>query len=132
MRWKQTITGDTSLCYVIIILFYITLTLQIMLINVTYLDISVSNVPSYPKAWIILRMPAANQSLHYNTTQALIVWAHTQNDPCKASNCNVLKDNVCMIPLRTDLKTSGQLIWLETPYDHTGYQWESLHRSDGY
>ena len=33
--WKQTIARDASLCHVIIILFYITLTLQIMLINVT-------------------------------------------------------------------------------------------------
>ena len=90
MRWNQTIAGDASLCYVIITLFYITLTLQIMLINVTYVDISVSNIPSYPKAWIILRMPAANQSLHYNTTQALIVWAHTQNDPCKPSKFNIV------------------------------------------
>ena len=42
--WKQTIAGDASLCCVIITLFYITLTLQIMLIDVTYLDISVSNI----------------------------------------------------------------------------------------
>ena len=41
--WKQTLAGDVSLCYVIITLFHITLTLEIMLINVTYLDISVSN-----------------------------------------------------------------------------------------
>ena len=40
--WKQTIARDPSLCYVIITLFYITLTLQIMSINVTYLHISVS------------------------------------------------------------------------------------------
>ena len=43
--WKQAIARDASLCYVIIALFYITFTLQIMIINVTYLDISVSNIP---------------------------------------------------------------------------------------
>ena len=74
----------------IISLFYITWTLQIMIINVTYVDISVSNIPITPKARIILCMPPANQSLHYNTTQALIVWMQTQNDPCKASKCNVV------------------------------------------
>ena len=42
--WKQTIARDVSLCYVIITLFYITLTLQIMLINVIYLDILVSYI----------------------------------------------------------------------------------------
>ena len=42
---KQTKAEDVSLCCVIITLFYITLTLQIMLITVTYLDISVSNIP---------------------------------------------------------------------------------------
>ena len=47
--WKQTITGDASLCYVITTLFYITLTLQIMSINVTYLDISASNIPNIPR-----------------------------------------------------------------------------------
>ena len=45
--WKQTIARDASLCYVIITLFYITLTLQ-MIINVIYLDISVSNIPITP------------------------------------------------------------------------------------
>ena len=43
--WKQAIVRDASLCNVIITLFYITLTLQIILINVTNLDISVSNIP---------------------------------------------------------------------------------------
>ena len=47
--WKQTIAGDASLCYVIITLSYITLTLQIMLINITYLDVSVSNIPITPR-----------------------------------------------------------------------------------
>ena len=47
--WKQTIAGDASLCYMIITLFYITLTLEIMLINVTYLDISVSNILITPR-----------------------------------------------------------------------------------
>ena len=42
--WKQTTAGDALSCYLIVTLFYITLTLQIMLINVTYLDISVSNI----------------------------------------------------------------------------------------
>ena len=65
---------------------YITWTLQIMLINVTYLAISVSNIPITP----ILCMPAGYQSLRYNTTKALIGWAHTQNDPCKASQCIVV------------------------------------------
>ena len=36
--WKQTIAIDAAFCYVIITLFYVTLTLQIMLINVIYLD----------------------------------------------------------------------------------------------
>ena len=40
-------------------------------------------------------MPAANQSLHYNTTQVLIVRVHTQNGLCKASKCNVVK-YVCL------------------------------------
>ena len=43
--WKQTIARDASLCYVIITLFYITFTLQIMSIKVTYPDIAVSNIP---------------------------------------------------------------------------------------
>ena len=81
--------GDSSWCYVIITLFYITLTLQIMLINATYLHISVSNIPITSKHGLFC-MPAANQILHYNTSQALIVWAHTQTDPCKASKCNVV------------------------------------------
>ena len=34
-----------------------------MLINVIYQDISVNNIP-ITTAWIILCMPAANQSLH--------------------------------------------------------------------
>ena len=42
--WKQTIARDAALWYVIT-LFYITLTLQIMSINVAYLDISASNIP---------------------------------------------------------------------------------------
>ena len=46
--WKQTISGDASFCYVIMTLFYITLTLQITLINATYLDILVSNIPITP------------------------------------------------------------------------------------
>ena len=47
--WKQTLAGDASLCCVIITLFYITLVLKIMLINVTYLDISVSNFHITPR-----------------------------------------------------------------------------------
>ena len=43
--WKHTITRDATISYVIITLFYITLTLRIMSINVTYLDFSVSNIP---------------------------------------------------------------------------------------
>ena len=43
--WKETKARDVSLCYAIITLFYITLALQIMSIYVTYLDISVSNIP---------------------------------------------------------------------------------------
>ena len=45
---EQTITGDVSLYHIIITLFYITLRLQIMLINVTFLDILVSNIPITP------------------------------------------------------------------------------------
>ena len=81
--------GDASWCYVIIALFYITLTLQIMLINANYLHISVSNIPITPRHGLFC-MPAANQSLHYNKSQALIVWAHTQTDPYKASKCYVV------------------------------------------
>ena len=81
--------GDALWCYVIITLFYITLALQIMLINATYLHISVSNIPITPRHGLFC-MPAANQSLHYNTSQALIVWARTQTGPCKASKCNVV------------------------------------------
>ena len=40
--------------------------------HVNYLDIC-QKYSCHPKARIILYIPAANQSLHYNTTQALIV-----------------------------------------------------------
>ena len=41
----NTIARDASISYVIITLFYITLTLRTMSIKVTYLDISVRNIP---------------------------------------------------------------------------------------
>ena len=86
--WKQTITRDASLCYVIITLFYITFTLQIMSIKVTYPDIVVSNIPITLRRGSFCVCPQPIR-VCYNTTQALIVWAHTQNDPCKAS-CNAV------------------------------------------
>ena len=48
---------DASLCYVIITLFYIIFTLQIMLINVTYLDVSVSNIPINPRHGLLCVCP---------------------------------------------------------------------------
>ena len=102
--WRQTIAVDGSLCYVIITLFYITLTLQIMLINVTYLDISASEFPITPRhgfcvcpqpirtsittqhrLWlsehthrmIPARLPSA---MYYS--KALIGCGDTQNNPC--------------------------------------------------
>ena len=81
---KQTIARAASLCYVIITMLYIASTLQIISINVTYLDISVSNIPITLRHGLFCVFPQPI-SLRCNTTQALIVWAHTQNDPCKAS-----------------------------------------------
>ena len=56
---------DASLCYVIITLFYITLTLQIMLINIIYLDISVSNIHSMD--YSVYTRNQSEPALQYNT-----------------------------------------------------------------
>ena len=82
----------------------------------------------HPKAWIILCMPAANQSLHYNTTQALVVWAHTewslQGFRMQCSVVWYLYDSVILNECKSfnarfedprSLHTS-QFIWSETPY----------------
>ena len=89
--WKQTLAGDASLCWVIITLFYITLILKIMLINVTYLDISVSNIPITPRHGLFcVCLQPIRTCVTILTMRALIGWAHTQNDPCKASKCIVV------------------------------------------
>ena len=88
-------------------------------------------------------MSAAIQSLHYNTTQALIVWTRTewslQGFEMLCSIVWCLYDSVISNECKSfkakfadprSLHTS-QLIWLETPYGHAGYPWESLHQSDG-
>ena len=53
--WKQTVAGDASLCCVVITLFYITMTLQIMLINVTYIHLG-QEYSYHPKGMIITRV----------------------------------------------------------------------------
>ena len=82
--WKQTIARDASLYYVIITLSYITLTLQIMLINVTYLDISVSNISITPRHGLFCVCP---QPIRACITIQHRLWLseRAQNDPCKAS-----------------------------------------------
>ena len=87
--WKQTIARDASLCYVIITLLYITLTLQIMLINVIYLDISVINIPKTTRHGLFCVCP---QPIRACITIQYRLWLseHAQNDPRKASKCNVV------------------------------------------
>ena len=103
---------DVSLCHVIIILFYIILTLQILSINVTYLDISVSNIPIAPRHGLFCVCP---QPIRVCITIQHRLWLSepAQNDPCKTSKCNVVWYNICRIQsywtsanrLRPDLKT---------------------------
>ena len=108
--WKQTIASDVSWCYVIITLLYITLTLQIMLINVIYLDISVSNIPITTRHGLYCVCPRPIRAC-ITIQHRLWLSEHAQNDPCQRSNCNVVWYNVCMIqsyqtsanPLRPDL-----------------------------
>ena len=65
--WKRTIAGDASLRCVITTLFsIITLTLQIMLINVIYLDISVSNIP-ITMDYSVFACSQSEPVLQYNT-----------------------------------------------------------------
>ena len=124
-----------------ITLLYITLTVQIMLINVIYLDISVSNIHIIPRHGLFC---VCLQSIRVCITIQHKLWLseHAQNDPCKASKCNVVSclfdsviSNECKsfkaIFVNPRSLHTCQLIWLETAYGHAGYHWESLHQSDG-
>ena len=87
--WKQTIALDASLCYAIITMFYITLTSKIMSINVTYLDILVSNIPITPRHGLF---GVCSQPIRACIAIQHRLWLseRTQNDPYKASKCNVV------------------------------------------
>ena len=66
--WKQTIARDASLCYVIITLFYITLTLQIMLLlNVIYPDISIIFLSPRGMDYSVYARSQSEPALQYNT-----------------------------------------------------------------
>ena len=66
--WKQTIARDASLCYVIITLFYITLTLQIMLLlNFTYQDISIIFLSPQGMDYSAYARSQSEPALQYNT-----------------------------------------------------------------
>ena len=140
--WKQTIALDASLCYVIITCFILPWhhkSCQLKSLIKTFRSVI---FPS-PQGMDYSVYPAANQSLDYNTTQALIVWARTEwslrGFEMQCSIVWYVYDSVILDECKSfkarfvdlwSLHTS-QLIWLETLYGHAGYHWESLHQSDG-
>ena len=62
----------------IITLFYITLTLQIMLINVNYLDISVSNIPIIQGTDYSVYTRSQSEPALQNNTGSDCLSAHTE------------------------------------------------------
>ena len=69
-----------------ITLFYFTLTLQIMLINGIYLDMSVGNIPiTQGMDYSVYACSPLEPVLLYNAGSDWLV--HTQNKPCKAPKC---------------------------------------------
>ena len=74
----------------------IALTSQIMLINVTDLDISVSNIPITPRHGLFCVCPRPIRDC-ITIQHRLWLSERAQNDPYKASKYNVVYYNMCMI-----------------------------------